>query len=222
MSQDKKYEEKKTSLTAAAAELVQDMDFSIHGHDGSDHNEFGKHRCIPSFSAKEFELGRVLGRGSFSIVYEVTSIDLIESLTYFSDRENLVRTSMKEKCQRRNGDVDNSRYAVKVLNPDLPEEQRNLGREDLANEAFFLRDISHSNIIKMRAISTSSSKSLKFFIVLDRLYGTLEQKIYKWKSKSVGIKSIFTSKKGKNKHLAERLTVAFDIVCALQYLHENK
>mmetsp|Transcript_6816 Transcript_6816/g.9822 ORF Transcript_6816/g.9822 Transcript_6816/m.9822 type:complete len:143 (-) Transcript_6816:708-1136(-) len=94
---------------------------------------------------------------------------------------------------------------------------------DLAIESRFLAVIRHPNIIKMRAMSSIQPYQRGFFIVLDRLYATLTQKISGWKSKKGKVTGIskFRDMKGlKKKDLfVERLRVCYDICSALKYLH---
>jgi hypothetical protein len=63
----------------------------------------------------------------------------------------------------------------------------------------------------------------KFFVVLDRLYDIMPVRLRKWKKQSGGgFKALLKSKKAKEAFFVERLTVAYDIACALSYLHGLK
>jgi hypothetical protein len=59
---------------------------------------------------------------------------------------------------------------------------------------------------------------------LDRLYDTLTDRIHQWKKKDQNsLSKLFDFQKKREKiFLAERLTVAYDIASALQYLHDLK
>jgi serine/threonine protein kinase len=80
----------------------------------------------------------------------------------------------------------------------------------------------------MRAIADGERFCETYFIVMDRLYDTLEKRIATWRliqerlNGSVG--KFLTDRGGKKaKELVlERLIVAFDISSALSYLHERK
>ena len=85
----------------------------------------------------------------------------------------------------------------------------------------------------MRAISSSHPCSDSFFIVLDRLYETLTERLSAWKKSSKTFRGFgktvrrLSSGGGKVKSdiadfLAERLMVAHDICSALSFLHSNK
>ncbi|VEU35947.1 unnamed protein product [Pseudo-nitzschia multistriata] len=91
---------------------------------------------------------------------------------------------------------------------------------DLATEARFLAVIRHANIIKMRAMDDGSFYTDGFFVVLDRLYDIMPTRLKKWKKKEGGtLKKAFKSKDTKKLFWVERLTVAYDLACALSYLH---
>jgi Protein tyrosine and serine/threonine kinase len=96
---------------------------------------------------------------------------------------------------------------------------------DMAIEAKFLCSMRHPNIIKMRGISTNFIHAgSDSFIILDRLYQTLSEKMDSWKHKKENSFSFAFDFRGKKTKafLAERLTVGFDIANALEYLHDRK
>ena len=78
----------------------------------------------------------------------------------------------------------------------------------------------------MRGVAAVGPMDKSFFLVLDRLFGTLEERIEVWqqeKGEHTGLKSRFGSSKETLKKLRiERLLVAYDIAAAVRYLHENK
>ena len=78
------------------------------------------------------------------------------------------------------------------------------------------------NILKLRALSVDVGANS--FIILDRLYQTLTDKIAYWKERrDNGFVNFFDFRGKKQKaFLAERLAVGFDIASALEYLHERK
>lgn len=89
-----------------------------------------------------------------------------------------------------------------------------------------MASLEHPNIIKLRgmaAAGTSGFATLKergYFLLLDRLQMTLEDKIDVWKDYG---ESLSTDRIGKKRRyfLAERLHVSFDVCGALDYLHSN-
>ncbi|GKY91120.1 hypothetical protein MPSEU_000084800 [Mayamaea pseudoterrestris] len=124
---------------------------------------------------------------------------------------------------RRNGEA---RYAIKRLHKDLPELARVRGMIDLAMEATFLSGLWHPNIIKMRAVAEGDLLQRHFFLIMDRLYDTLDVRIKQWKvrySRNKGNLFGFGANKEQLYQLTvERLTVAYDLAAALTYMHANQ
>lgn len=118
-----------------------------------------------------------------------------------------------------------ARYAVKRLHRDLDARTEARGTIDLAIEAKFLTVISHPNIVKMRALAQGNPIRNDYFIVLDRLYGTLEERIVEWraaKKKNKGFMKFGSNKKELEGLLVEQLTVGYDLSSAFRYLHSLK
>lgn len=122
----------------------------------------------------------------------------------------------------RDGDA---RYAIKKLRKDIDQEDTIKGIYDLALEAKFLAVIDHPHIIKIRAIATTDYLNRDFFVILDRLYNTLEKEIEIWgqqKRKTSGVCKIFDLKGKKKKNLMiEKCNVSYDIAAAVGHLHKN-
>jgi hypothetical protein len=187
---------------------------------------------------KELTLGRVLGKGGFCAVSEITKIVLKkkdkadESTSERLDDEHAIqnivqdRSFMETHCLR--GKDKDCRYALKVLLPSCKDNAQTYinGVVDLAVEARFLSVIRHPSIIKMRAMAVTSPYSVTdpFFVVLDRLYDILGTRINKWKKqKPSGMKKLLDrSGKKESAFWIERITVAYDLAAALQYLHDLK
>jgi len=129
---------------------------------------------------------------------------------------------MEQHCIRQGKDC---RYAVKKIQESSMKDPQVFVNAvvDLAIESRFLAVIRHPNIIKMRAMDGSDPFHTKFFVVLDRLYDILPVRLKKWKKQKSGgglRKMIFDSKGKKAQAFwMERLTVAYDLACALSYLH---
>jgi len=122
---------------------------------------------------------------------------------------------------KRNGDA---RYAVKYLHEDLDKLEDARGKIDLAIEAKYLSVVSHPNIIKMRGWAACDPLDDNFFLILDRLYDTLEVRMEKWqviKKKAKGLFGLGSNKEALNDLMMDRLLVAYDLSAAFRYLHEN-
>lgn len=118
-----------------------------------------------------------------------------------------------------------SRYAIKMLHSSYESDpqQHFSGIIDLAVETRFLSVIRHPNILKMRAISLSDPYKSNFFIILDKVYGTLDDKINEWfrehRKNNGCLKQLMGGKKAQEKLFNERLLIMFDIASAVQHLH---
>jgi len=169
----------------------------------------------------ELQLGRVLGRGGFCCVNEINSIKLDNKYDKKKPTKNgadfMTRGFMAKHCIR-DGDA---RYAMKKLGEHCLSDRSIFlkGTMDLALEGKFLAMMSHPHIVKLRSLSIGGSFDGNSFLVLDRLYETLEQRILKWKKgKGNVLESLFGGKK-KNKGMQERLRVAWDLSTAFKYIH---
>jgi hypothetical protein len=144
------------------------------------------------------------------------------------------RSILASLCKR-NG---KSRYAVKTLMvEDACAEQQARARIDLAIEVNYLKVFSHPHIVKIRgSLNTTDPFHPKFFFLMDRLHGTLHDKINEWEQslgrKKIDVMKIFLkrlrslrsreSDSWEREFMKERLFVAHDIASAIKYLHDNK
>lgn len=183
-----------------------------------------------------------MGRGGFCSVHEVIKITLhqqpvapkasIHASAGGEEEEeehvmhNVVqdRAFMQMYCLRGKG--KDCRYALKRIQETSYNDASTFvnGIVDLAVEARFLAVLRHPNIIKMRATCSGSSYSDTFFVVLDRLYDILGQRLSKWRKRQPRGLGKLLDRKGQ-KEMAfwlERVTVAYDLACALKFLHETK
>lgn len=179
--------------------------------------------ALPRFDLKEVVRGTLLGRGGFSAVHEVKSLSLEPSEDNMSDDAKDDRRVMSRMCIR-NGDA---RYAMKKVAVDgRREPQRYMkGLLDLAIEMKFLSVMEHPHLIKIRAVSTAEPCTGNYFILLDRLYDTLGQRIVSWKRQSWKAlsmkKKLFGGLKINDTLTATRLIAALDIGSALLHMHAN-
>ena len=153
-----------------------------------------------------------------------------DSLIQSNNHDRLKRSisHLSERCIR-NGIP---RYAIKHLAfEDALEEECERARLDLAIEVTYLQVLSHPHIIKLRAVfECDDLLHPGFFFVMDRLSGTLEDKIKEWSEmRETAWKRLWLSiidkrqqLEEKTDFLIERLLVAHDIASAFDYLHTNK
>lgn len=154
----------------------------------------------------ELAIGRVLGRGGFCVVSQVSSVKL-------QDKE----------CPRDKTTVRS--YAIKELKQDVLKDTDTCinGIVDLAMEARWLSSIQHQNIITLHGVSAEEPSSRNYFIILDRLDDILTSRIRTWKKQSPGgiSKALHIGGKKEKVIWAERLMAAHGVACALEFLHSQ-
>ena len=163
----------------------------------------------PSFrkvNRSDISIGNKLGEGGFSFVNACTWKEEPQSLP----------------------------LAIKYLKRRVMVERKTFeyGAADLANEAFFLARLNHPNIIQLHAVTEGSvEKNISagedggFFIILNRLDETLEERMVRWRSEADEVpSSLFyrLSRDYKEKQralLRGRVQVALEISKVMEYLH---
>lgn len=142
-----------------------------------------------------------------------------------------VEEEARERIERRHLRRGKARYAIKTLRAGTIMKYRKEGWEldALAVEARFLAVVEHPNIIKMRGTSELDPMDSKFFIILDRLYGTLREKmndewmdLMKSSKKKMFRRDDADNEARRNACWLERLIAAYDLASALRYLHSHK
>lgn len=156
----------------------------------------------------DVKIGRLLGKGGFSNANEVV----------LRSKEGEERT-----------------YAIKYLRNAVMQRRESLrvGAADLVYEAKLLQHLSHEHIISLQGISAGPlSESYKhnhrFFIVVDLLECTLEEKLLAWglEEEQLTPPNRLLPRFGLSDTLKTRLyermsSVAIPVAKALKYLHEN-
>ena len=168
---------------------------------------------------------------------------------------NILATNYLRTDEEHN--THSSRYAIKFLKKELRQNPKKyaVGTTDLVVEGLFLASLTHPNIIKVRGLpegevhsmvnqssgdetedngdgGSSLNSPMGYFLILDRLYDTLSERIYKcWVKEHADafvkrdkvLDRLFKSRMNMemNSTLAVRVKVAFDIAAALKYLHEK-
>lgn len=119
-----------------------------------------------------------------------------------------------------------ARYAVKRVREDLIGKDRIMAALDLAVEARFLASLTHPNIVRMRGAGGQPGSPF-FVIIMDRLYGTLQEKMEVWKMEELEVVETgcggFGSKTSREwNDVLNQIVVAYDVSRALNFLHEHK
>jgi serine/threonine protein kinase len=191
---------------------------------------------FPKFEKSELGIGKMLGKGGFGTVMEICSFKIADMDKTKKVRDDDEAGGMENKkfiaehCIRIGGDSKgDARYAVKYMSPEVVNDPGRYiqGVMDLAVEVRFLSDIEHPHIVKMRALSSVDAYHEGFFIVMDRLYDTLEARLEKWKKRqkgTVGLAGKLGDRKGTKAQdlMVERLVAAYDASSAFAHLHSRK
>lgn len=177
------------------------------------------------FDRNEIVVGKLLGEGGFSEVYEVECIQMHKAndpvVKKYSQRQCEARDMIARNTQRRNGEY---RFVIKHLRKGIFNKKvfQNAAI-DLALEAFlFLRCLEHPNILKMRGVASEGLRSYNnglhdgFFVLMDRLDDTLDRRIEKWQKKPVNEPTIDNFL-----FFVQRVKYALQVGSALEYLHEK-
>jgi hypothetical protein len=116
-----------------------------------------------------------------------------------------------------------------ALSPDIMKDPDlfTQGVIDMCVETMFLAVVSHPHIITMRAIGANGMIKPDYFIILDRLYDTLEARIPKWrlqskKARSFTNKMMKTSRAKLDELMETKLSYGYDLAGAFEYMHKNK
>jgi serine/threonine protein kinase len=190
-------------------------------------------RSLPQFHRDELLLGRLLGSGGFSQAFEIKEIcpsyDNDDCLTL---TQQDARTKLVGQSHRRS--KGKNPFVVKHIQSKFLENPNRFrdAAVDLVVEANFLASINHPNILSIRGWALGGSSAFRagkhdgFFILLDRLEETLDQRIKNWGQQLKRYKTPTLEKMATRGHMQKvlyngRLSIARDIASALAYLHEN-
>lgn len=180
-------------------------------------------RTIPRFGRSEIVLGSLVGKGGFSLVYDLVSIE-VDDVFDISSSTAEARRKVAAKTSNEQG---GPRYVVKMLRDDMNEHDHAKAVVDCAVEARFLRRLNHPNIIAMVGTANSDPLENKFFVILEKLDMTLEEKIDFWRREINKNMQIWCGPFGyccanstfmRNTWI-DRMNVALCIASAIKYLH---
>lgn len=184
-------------------------------------------RPVPTFERDEIFEDTVIGKGAFCVVTEVQFMKLkgehVHSSHSLQGTDNLQIRSLVPDSYKTD---ENPKYALKRVKNKLIKEKDGTfvaGVVDLVMEARLLSCLQHKNIVKIHGTSSSHPCSDSYYIILEKLYDTLTDRMKEWKrNRRLGsfINLESTTVKGED-FLAKRLMVARDISNAISYLHSH-
>jgi len=155
---------------------------------------------IAPFQRGEIILGRRVGAGSFSSVYDIQDYNLSakQSDKYTDEHEQAKKREATAKSV-----MHGTKYVMKCLKDKLEESDADeylfhCAAQDIAFEAEMLAALSHPNIIKLHGVVDSHHDAFldgasEFFIILERLDCTLADKIEGWAKNSFNPSRSFKS-----------------------------
>jgi len=175
------------------------------------------------FEKKDLQLGKRIGRGGFSDVYEVEGFNKARparrSWTLRKDIDITLK-NYKHDAADKNG---RSKYVVKQLKSSKVQDPHKFctAAADLVMEAHYLSSLNHENILSIRGWAAAGveayldGKHDSYFLILDRLEDTLDKKLEIWQS----MRQMKIDDGSCN--LISRVKVAHQIASAVQYLHSK-
>lgn len=191
---------------------------------------------VPEFSRSEINLGKLLGSGGFSHVYELDKIQLLQE----SDDKRRLDMEKRANSMVRG----RSPFAVKHIQPEMLENNPKDFRRaavDLMVEAHFLASLQHEHIVSIHGWAAGGALAYNahddddlntppvvadgFFLILDALRVTLDNRLLQWQLQmkryqepslqnrtGASLRQIFFN---------SRLQVAADIASAISHLHSK-
>ena len=169
-------------------------------------------QLIPAFDKSELVLGKLLGSGAFSDIYELKGIEFKEEdCGCDTDSQSLTTEQEKARMQLA-GHVAarDCQYVVKFLKSNV----RVDAASDLLLEQKYLGTLTvrypHENIIKLHGISTSNTLNAPedMFLILERVEETLSERMETWRQEQY-----------LNDCFIKRLDAALQLSSAMAHLH---
>lgn len=168
--------------------------------------------AFPRFDVWEITKGRKLELiGDFAVVYEIEELS-------FNNELNENRDDTDSQSFMTYPTFAENRFVLKTLQHKqcVLREDQELRTAYLKTEIRLLSNISHPNIIKLKA----TSHDINTFLVLERLFDTLTVRIQQWKEQQNKIGRMFRKKKVE-KISEKKIHMAYDIAAALEHLNKH-
>jgi serine/threonine protein kinase len=168
--------------------------------------------AFPRFDVSEITKGRKLELiGDFAAVYEIKELSFTNEV--YESRDDTASQSLMTYSI-----FAEDRFVLKTLQHKqfFIREDQELRTAYLKTEIRLLSNISHPNIVKLKA----TSHDINTFLVLERLFDTLTVRIQQWKEQQNKIGQIFRKKKVE-KMSEKKMHIAYDIAAALEHLNKH-
>ena len=184
------------------------------------------HDGLALFDTEEVVVGKKLGSGGFCTVHQVDFFHPSDgTLRKLTATQVSARAALA--LNARNAPRNRPRYAVKFLRPDLVGNPKKLRAaiKDILRESRILSLLNHPNIIRLRGCAIPGPQG-QYFIIMDRLDGTLLHLVEKWRLQEETFKTTRSSAlfgiQLQHAVLVDRLQVATEIASAMEYLHGKR
>lgn len=196
------------------------------------------------FDRNEISVGKQLGKGGFSNVYEIKSFrseSTANRQSWKTANQMIIRSFYRENATEEH--TGKANYVVKHLKHSLMTTPKafQMAAVDLAVEAHFLSSFRHPHILKLRGLAGDGVEAYRsgrhdgYFLIFDRLEETLEQRLEAWRHRDVNewngepLSTMVelmkleksTAQDFHRGNYSEPLKYASQIASALSYLHER-
>lgn len=188
------------------------------------------------FKKDELQLGKILGSGGFADVYEILNFEpnggeRHDLFSTYSSHQVATRKQLSENNTTKDG---KAKYVVKQLKVKnmIDPNKFCMAAADLVVEAHFLSSLNHENILKIRGWAIGGIDAFiegehdGYFLILDRLSSTLEDRIALWKKeKADSTLEMHFQRLGLDNDVTTQLLcrtkIVHQIAKALKYLHSK-
>jgi serine/threonine protein kinase len=183
-------------------------------------------KSLARFCNSEIILDKIIGCGSFSEIYTIQTFQPSESFKGCSEEQFYAAEQVKETYKPNEVVIKVLRGKL-LLNPALFA----AGVADLVTEATILSAVSHPNIVSIKGRSVASVEAFtsgrrdSFFILLERLHGTLSDALNNWRKRASengvirrGLKGMHNFRTGL---LLERIIIMTQLADGMTYIHER-
>ena len=228
---------KKSQKTDPSSLTLSSLSYDNHSDDVNPESSNISSTFVAPFDRREILpfIGDLLGKGGFNSVFEIERIQIRDISESDDDDDDDVSADEQVKHKKEMIQQNITKMAIKFLSQDAYNsiEDACNGSADLYMEAQYLTALTqnhpHPNIIQIHGISNAGSSGLSryggYFIVIDRLYDTLDRRIDIWrelqrrKIKSTDDNDAASMQKYLQVLFIQRLLVTYEIISAVRHLH---